>query len=199
MSEPTDPAPKSNGNFWSRRSRRGKTLLIVGALVLAFAAVGALSDSAENDVGGAVTSQAETVSSAPDQEEPTNGEEAAKPSAECVAVPPDLVEALEEGFNTRGTSLRNAYAVKSNDLEDAWYISGDLEGPGLDGEDEIATWAKGGDLEVGGGLIIASDAVAREFSDWGAAAQPGSPAAEAASMDNHGARESQACVRDSFD
>ena len=95
----------------------------------------------------------------------------------------------------RGVTLRKAYGVRSNDLENAWYISGDLQGPGLESDDEIATWAKSGDLVVGGGLIIASNAAAKEFSDWGAAAQPGSPAAEAASMDNHGAEESQDCVQ----
>ena len=42
----------------------------------------------------------------------------------------------------------------------------------------------------------ASNEAAREFSDWRAEAQPGSPAAQAASMDNHGAEESQDCVRD---
>jgi hypothetical protein len=118
-----------------------------------------------------------------------------KPSEECKRVPAALVAAIQEGFTTRGVTLRRAYGVRSNDLKNAWYISGDLQGPGLEGHDDIATWVKSGDLVVGGGLILASNAVAKEFSDWGAAAQPGSPAAEAASMENHGAEESQDCVR----
>ncbi|MBA2569297.1 MAG: hypothetical protein H0V11_08125 [Actinobacteria bacterium] len=120
---------------------------------------------------------------------------AEQPSAECKRVPAALVAAIQEGITVRGAQLHNVYGVRSNDLEHAWYISGDLQGPGLDDNDDIATWAKSGDLKIGGGQLIASNAQARAFSDWGAEAQPGSPAAEAASMDNHGAQESQACVR----
>src|SRR3989337_1796616 len=163
--------------LWSGRSRRGKALLIVLALLIVFGAIGALGGSgdpgsSDDDVATATTSTDTTTTNATTAL--TTNAAAEEPSSDCVHVPEDLVAALEEGFNTEGTSLRNAFAVRSDDLANAWYISGDLEGPGLDGDDEIATWAKGGDLEVGGGLLIASNAVAREFSDWGEAAQPGS-------------------------
>ena len=191
-------APTADGTsgwkaaLWSGRSLKGKALVILAAVVLAVAAIGALGDNDDNgdssDDASATTEAATTGATATDEE--TDAAE------ECVPVPADVVAALEEGFNTPGTSLRNAYAVKSDDLANAWYISGDLEGPGLDGDDEIATWAKGGDLVVGGGLLLASNEVAKEFSDWGTDAQPGSPAADAASMNNHGAQESQECVRD---
>jgi hypothetical protein len=156
--------------LWDRLSPIQKVIAIAAAVVLALG----VSNALDNDDSPAQTEASE----------------------DCVTVPDDLVATLQEGFTTGTTTLRNAYAVKSNDLDNAWYIFGDLQGPGLHADEDIATWVKSGDLVVGGGLLIASNAAARNYSDWGAAAQPGSPAAEAASMDNHGAEESQDCVRD---
>lgn len=197
--EPPESPPPTRSGFWGRRSRRGKIFLILGAFLLIVIVIGAFSSPEDEGQDAAATTASSETAPTETEEAAEEDEEEPAPSAECVEVPADLVAALEEGFNTAGVTLRNAYAVKSDDLQNAWFISGDLEGPGLEGEDEIATWAKSGELEVGGGLLIASEAIAREFSDWGEAAQPGSPAAEAASMENHGAEESQACVRDSFE
>ncbi len=167
-------------------------MLYVLAAFVALVFVVSGCGSEDTDSAGAQTTTEERA----ETDEMTTTAEAEEPeqSEDCQPVPADLVAAIEEGFTAKGVKLRNAYAVRSNDLENAWYISGDLQGPGLEGDDEIATWAKSGDLVVGGGLLIASNSVAKEFSDWGAEAQPGSPAAEAASMDNHGAEESQDCV-----
>lgn len=164
-------------------------LAALAGLVLLVSACGGGEDSSAGDQ----TTTEELVETT----DPMTTAPAEKPetSEDCKRVPADVVAGIQEGITTRGVKLRNAWAVHSDDLENAWYISGDLQGPGLEGADDIATWAKSGDLVVGGGLLIASNDVAKDFSDWGAEAQPGSPAAEAASMDNHGAEESQDCVR----
>ena len=63
----------------------------------------------------------------------------------------------------------------------------------ITGPDQLATWATNS-LKVGEGVIMAADPVAMEFTDWGAAAQPGSPAAEVQGLENDGAQESRDCV-----
>jgi hypothetical protein len=92
-----------------------------------------------------------------------------------------------------GGQLKGAKAVKSNDFESVYYVSAELQGPGLEGSGDIATWATNS-LKAGEGLILAADAVAKEFSDWGADVGEGSAPAETMSLDNDGAEESRACV-----
>jgi hypothetical protein len=52
------------------------------------------------------------------------------------------------------------------------------------------TWATNSDPGKGEvtGLIIAADSIAQQFSDWGAAAQEASAAADVQSLENDGAR-----------
>jgi hypothetical protein len=112
-------------------------------------------------------------------------------SDRCLAVPRDLVEGIATGLTVNGGgTLRNAQAVKSNDLNDAYFISAEIDGPGLEGDGDIGTWAKSGPLAVGGGLILSVDAVANEMSDWG----DGRSTDAALSMSDDGADESRACV-----
>jgi hypothetical protein len=60
----------------------------------------------------------------------------------CVDVPPVLVDAISAGLKFPGVAIRDAKAVKSDDFEQAWFVSADLEGDGvnLDGPGDIATW-----------------------------------------------------------
>jgi hypothetical protein len=54
------------------------------------------------------------------------------------------VNAIATGLTVQGGgTLRNAQAVKSND-KPVWFISADIDGPGMDEEDDIGTWAKSG-------------------------------------------------------
>ena len=66
------------------------------------------------------------------------------------------------------------------------------------GGDTVGTWAVNikPDSKDAGGLIIAADSIAREFSDWGEAAEEGSPAAEVRGLENDGAQESRDCLED---
>jgi hypothetical protein len=103
------------------------------------------------------------------------------------------VKGIESGLTvTGGGSLKNARAVRSQDFKRVYFVSAEIDGPGLEGSGDIGTWAKSGPLRVGRGLILAVDSVANEFSDWG----DGRTTDAQLSMSNNGAEESQKCVED---
>lgn len=105
----------------------------------------------------------------------------------CEAAPVAVVTAISTGLGS-GLTLRNAQMVRSDDFEEAYFVSADLQGPGLEGDDDVATWVTNN--RSGGGLIFAVSAVAREFSDWGDGGQTDA----GFSMSDDGADESAACV-----
>jgi hypothetical protein len=112
------------------------------------------------------------------------------PSVACLPVPPELVSSIDHGLTIQGGgTFRNAKAVKSIDYETVYFISGDLQGAGLEGDADIATFARNGELD-GSGMIIAVDEVANEFSDWGDGRTMKSPI----TMSDDGASQSQDCV-----
>jgi len=106
-------------------------------------------------------------------------------------VPPALVRGIATGLEVQGGGkLRNAWAVKSEDFESVYFVSADVQGPGLEGDDDLATWGTNR-LEVGGGLIFPVDSAAQEFSDWG----DGDTTDANLTMDDEGAELSQDCVQ----
>jgi hypothetical protein len=98
-------------------------------------------------------------------------------AAKCVPAP-GTVATIEDGFNISGASLVDPYAVElpeENDLGVTYLVAAEIDdSDALSGEGDIGTWGVG-DLE-GGGPIVAIDGFAQEFTDWGSAAQEGSPA-----------------------
>jgi hypothetical protein len=84
-----------------------------------------------------------------------------------------------------GVRIRAVHAGRSRDFKSVYFVSADLQGPGLNGKNEIATWATN-KLRIGG-LIYSANAVARAFSDWGKG--PGF------SPGDDGLSESQSCAR----
>lgn len=91
----------------------------------------------------------------------------------CIVAPAATVAWIGEGlYEDDGTSLRNAWAVKSDDFKNVWFVAADLEGPGLEDDDEIALWATDAIEEdgtadpIGGGLVVSVNNVAEAFSDW---------------------------------
>lgn len=129
---------------------------------------------------------------APEQQTPatTETEEAApERDPHCMAVPPAVVKAISTGLEVQGGgSLRFAQAVKSDDFESVYFVSADIQGAGLEGDDDVATWATNR-LRVGG-LTFAVDSVAQEFSDWGDADKTDANL----TMDDDGAELSRDCV-----
>lgn len=108
----------------------------------------------------------------------------------CIDVPDDVIKKIESALTIKGDgSLRNVQAVKSKDFSSVYFISGDLQGSGLEGDNDIATFATNKMNYLG--LTLSVDAVASEFSDWPA----GKTTDWNLNMSNHGAIESQKCVR----
>ncbi len=103
----------------------------------------------------------------------------ASAASACIATP-ESAESIAEGFTVSGATLVNPYAVElteDNALGVRYLVAAELNDAGVLAQPgDIGTWAVG---ELGGGPIIAVDGFAKEFTDWGAAAQEGSPAAEA--------------------
>lgn len=106
-------------------------------------------------------------------------EATAQAAAMCQPAPEALVAAIEEGLTVDGGgALEKARVVEVPEEKrngEGWpvYIVGStITGPGMDGV--VGTWAT--DEEAG--PIFALNTMAREFSDWGAAAQDGSAMAE---------------------
>jgi hypothetical protein len=99
-----------------------------------------------------------------------------------------IVKKLEGGFNAEGITLRNAKVVKSNDFESVYFISADLQGSGLEGEDNIATFTTN-KMDYSG-LILSINHVAEEFAVW----PLGSKTDANIAMSDDGAKESQDCV-----
>jgi hypothetical protein len=111
-------------------------------------------------------------------------------SDRCEEVPRALVNTIA-GRLTAQERLRNARAVKSGDFKSVWFISAEIDGPGLDGDGEIGTWAKTGPLAVGAGRILSIDTVfAQQLSGWDA----GDTTYADVTMADDGAAESRHCV-----
>jgi hypothetical protein len=139
----------------------------------------------------------ETAGPSDEPEEPDEMMETRGTEAEvirCLPVSKALRRAIATGLTvTGGGKLGEAAAVRSEDFEKVYYVSAVILGPGFEGEETVGTWATNS-LRPGGGLIMAADSMAREFSDWGEAAEEGSPAAEVRGLENHGAQESRDCL-----
>ena len=116
----------------------------------------------------------------------------------CKKVSDALLDAIATGLTTDGRgSLGDGFAVRSRDFEKVWMVAADIDAPSMNGPDEIAVWATNSrpDTGIGGiGLIAAADAFAKEFSDWGEAANEGS-ALHMTGME-HGIDQAKRCVQE---
>lgn len=109
---------------------------------------------------------------------------------DCLDVPSHKADQIEAGQTIQGGgSLRKAEAVRSGAHRSVYFVSADLEGPGLEGPGHLATWAVTA-LDDRGGLVLAVSSQAKEFSDW----PDGERTDARATISDPGARESQDCV-----
>lgn len=91
----------------------------------------------------------------------------------CKPVPEPALDWIAEGLEGDDVTLGTAWAVKSDDFENVWFVAADLQGPDLDDEDgEIALFATNAINEDGtadenaGGRVLAVGGFAERFTDW---------------------------------
>lgn len=107
----------------------------------------------------------------------------------CENISSDMVANIAEGLTVSGGGrLRDAKAIKSKQRSNVYYISAEIDGPGMWGNGEIGTWItntlkpiefeyrtstalqsyRGNGLPHNnvGGIIMAAPGLAEEFSDW---------------------------------
>jgi hypothetical protein len=131
-------------------------------------------------VSGCGAEEAEETADDPVVEEVQ--EEPREPSPQCERVSDALLQGIASGLTvTGGGSLRNGWAVRSNDFAMVYMVAAEIHGDGMDGV--IGVWATN-NLD-GTGSIFAADGIAREFSEWG----PGQ-----VQPTDHGVREARQCV-----
>jgi hypothetical protein len=107
-----------------------------------------------------------TVDSGNRTESPQATAAATTVTGRCEKVSSAVLNAIAEGLTvTGGGTLRNGYAVKSDDFTKVYMVAADIQGTGMEGDGEVGVWATNS-LD-GGGLIFAVDGLAKEFSDWG--------------------------------
>lgn len=106
----------------------------------------------------------------------------AKTEKICLEVPTSLKNRIESGLNTKGITIRNVKAVKSNDYKNTYFVSADMQGAGFERKDDIVTFSVNS-LE-GNTMILSVNYVAKEFFVY--------PKVDDR-MTLHGAKESQKC------
>jgi hypothetical protein len=110
--------------------------------------------------------------------------------ARCEPATSALMTPLGNALNNELDRLENGQMVKSRDHEDIYFISAELDGPGLHDPGHVATWAT---TSPGGGEAIYSvDQLAKDHTSW----RDGTAIA-GLSLDDDGAKESRECVSES--
>ena len=120
-----------------------------------------------------------------------DGDDASSPpppaDSRCEPATPALMTPLGNALRSERDHLENGHVVKSRDHEDIYFISAELEGPGLFEPGDVGTWAT---TSTGGAEAIYSvDEIAKDHSTW----RDGTAIA-GLSLDDDGAMESRECV-----
>lgn len=89
----------------------------------------------------------------------------AEAKSRCEDVSSAMAKAIMSGAEdgTGKLTAGNAAAVRSKDYKKAWMIAVHFSGAGVD--DEVGVWASNS-LKPGGGILMAVDGFAKEFTVW---------------------------------
>jgi hypothetical protein len=83
----------------------------------------------------------------------------------CERASEKLLKAIGTGLEVDGGgSLRNGFVVRSSDYRKIYMVAADIQGPGMEGDDEVGVWAT--NSPEAEGVILAVDGFAQEFSQW---------------------------------
>lgn len=161
-----------------------KIIIGVVALFVLVAILGSLGESDEESSSSQTEAAPGTMSNPPPVSEPVK-------DSRCQVPPAALMAAIASGLSkvSGGGTLRDAAAVRSDDFKSAYFVSAEIDGPGIEDDGDVGTWVTNRLEEPG--LIYSVNAVAKSFSDWG----DGGRTDASFSMSDDGAEASQDCLR----
>ena len=155
--------------LWAAGSFLVALLLVVG--------IGAMSSDTDDLAARVVTTTTSTPSTtaveptsttaSPSSSAPATAPRSTAPlatSGRCIPVDRAMLNGIATGLDPLTTGvLSNGWAVKSSDYKNVYMIAAVFRGAGFE---NVGVWASNS-LQPGGGLIMAVDGYAQEFSDWG--------------------------------
>lgn len=149
-------------------TRRSTIILvssITGACLLLFGVSNALDTTSPTSAPTAVLSLTPTsVAIIP---APTFIQSATSPAQNnrCVPASQQQIETIRIGIKDIDTNndIQTAWAVKSNDFENIWFVAAEIQGPGILPKQAVGIWAISGDPATPG-TILSVDGFAKQFS-----------------------------------
>jgi len=120
--------------------------------------------------------------------------EAARLSAtgDCETVPAETLTLITGALKVEGASIRAPYQVRSRLYNKIYMVAADIEGPGLEGPDDIGVWASG-EIQGTDARVSWVNSTARDNTELLGGSKQGTTRF---SITAHGIRESIQCVRD---
>lgn len=100
----------------------------------------------------------------------------------CEEAPRNTLDDITTGLTAQGATLRSGTAAalprefEETPLPWRYIVAAEIDGPGFEGDGQIATWLVSGITVEESGGIVAGNELARQISDWGSAGRAGSPA-----------------------
>lgn len=173
--------------------RRGALLLLVLALGLAGCGGDDADDAAREAERAAREAEraSESVETVIEDEVETVVDEAddylSGGDDRCQAATTDIMTPISNKLTVRGGRLRNGYYVKSDVGGAVYIVSAEIDGAGLEGDGDVATWVT--ESPGGAGAIYALDDLARKHSGYRDAREEAN-----VSMDTDGVAESRDCA-----
>ena len=113
--------------------------------------------------------------------------------ARCENIQPDLIQIIESGLTVNGggtLETTSASAIKSKSFKNVYFISAEIQGPGMQEQGDIGLWSTNS-LTAGKGMIFSVNSIAREFSKW----PDGTKSKAELSQFDDGAQEAMQCVK----
>ena len=113
-------------------------------------------------------------------------------TGECEQVPEATLKQISDSLTVDGGSIRSAYQVRSKLYNNIYMVAAEIEGPGLDGPDDIGVWASG-EIQGTDATLSWVNSEARDNSELLGGSQQGTTRFTPTA---HGIRESIQCVKD---
>ncbi len=113
-------------------------------------------------------------------------------TGECEQVPDSTLTQITNSLTVEGGSIRAAFQVRSKLYNNIYMVAADIQGPGLDGPDDIGVWASG-EIQGTDATLSWVNSEARDNTELLGGSQQGTTRFTPTA---HGIRESIKCVED---